>query len=609
MTNGGLFLRKLKKFAASALVCAMICTMSITGYSAAETDTPAYEVQETTYKVQETQPTEATPLTEPSTSPTEYEEPTTVKPEHLTLNKTSILLGVNEKFKLTVKTNADVSLLRFVSSNTAVVNVLGDGTLVPKAAGKAVVECIAPSGTTARCAVSVAKAPKSVSLNSSVKTLGAGESFTLVSSVPKGTAAYSRTYRSSNTRVAVVGKTDGAIKAKAVGTATIYCTLYNGVNAKCKITVKKAPTAVTLSTKSLTLGVGESFKIKSALSKNSAGSLKWYTGNKKIVTVTSKNVITARGKGTAKLTLKTYNGKTAVCTVTVKPMANSVTLNAKEIIMYAGGTFDLNSSIPKGTAAYYRIYSSSNPKVAAMEKGGVVKCLKVGTATVTCKLNNGKKAICRVYIMPKSKKISNVPLVGQKRLPTGCETCSAVMLLNFNGYKISETTFADKYLIKKPFTYSGYGFAAPDPNCAFVGTPYSSNSFGAYSPVMAKSMNNYLAKKSHKAVKISGKSLEYLCGRYIAQGQPVMVWATINMSASFRTTTWRVNYTDENAVYKLGSNYTWLANEHCLLLTGYDSKYYYFNDPWTNARTAYSKNLVNTRYKELGKQAVVMVKK
>ena len=126
---------------------------------------------------------------------------------------------------------------------------------------------------------------------------------------------------------------------------------------------------------------------------------------------------------------------------------------------------------------------------------------------------------------------------------------------------------------------------------------------------MTKCMNKYLSDKSYKAVEISGKSLEYLSGKYVAQGQPIMIWATINMSPSFKTTTWRVNYTDENAKYKLGSYYTWIAGEHCLLLTGYDKGYYYFNDPWTNARTRYSKSLVNTRYNELGKQAVVMVKK
>lgn len=314
--------------------------------------------------------------------------------------------------------------------------------------------------------------------------------------------------------------------------------------------------------------------------------------------------------GTTTVRCKMPNGTEATCNVTVKPLATSLKLNASEIVLYIGQSFDINSSVQKGTAAYYRLYSSSNSKIAAVTRGGgVVKGVATGKATVTCTLNNGKKAICNVYIMPQSKKISNVPLIGQSKLPTGCETCSATMLLNFYGYKISETTFADKYLVKKPFGYSNGSYTGPDPNCAFVGTPYSSNSYGAYAPIMAKCMNKYLSDKSYKAVEISGKSLEYLSGKYVAQGQPIMVWATINMSPSFKTTTWRVNYTDENAKYKLGSYYTWTAGEHCLLLTGYDKDYYYFNDPWTNARTRYSKSLVNTRYNELGKQAVVMVKK
>lgn len=291
-------------------------------------------------------------------------------------------------------------------------------------------------------------------------------------------------------------------------------------------------------------------------------------------------------------------------------IAASLKLNASEIVLYIGQSFDLNSSIPKGTAAYYRLYSSNNSKIAtATRAGGIVKGISVGRTTVTCTLNNGKKAICDVYVVPKAKKISNVPLIGQSKLPTGCETCSATMLLKHYGYNISETTFADKYLVKKPFGYSNGSYTGPDPNCAFVGTPYSSNSYGAYAPIMVKCMNKYLSDKSYKAVEISGKSLEYLSGKYVAQGQPIMIWATINMLPSFKTTSWRVNYTDENAKYKLGSYYTWIAREHCLVMTGYDNYYYYFNDPWTNARTRYSKSVVNSRYAELGKQAVVMVKK
>ena len=66
--------------------------------------------------------------------------------------------------------------------------------------------------------------------------------------------------------------------------------------------------------------------------------------------------ITAVDVGTAKITAKTYNGKTASCTVTVKKLAGTVTLNKTNITLGVGEQFDLNSSIPNNTTAYYRLY-------------------------------------------------------------------------------------------------------------------------------------------------------------------------------------------------------------------------------------------------------------
>ena len=452
--------------------------------------------------------------------------------------------------------------------------------------------------------------PKSVKFNKNTITLGVGESYTLITTIENGDISQVA-FTTSDRKVATVDN-NGKITAVGTGTATITANTYNGLKTQCKVTVKKLANSIKLDKTSITLGIGEQYDFSSYVPSGTAAYYRSYYSDDPNIAFVQKagGLMTAKKAGTTTVRCKMPNGTQATCNVTVKPLATSLKLNASEIVLYIGQSFDINSSVQKGTAAYYRLYSSSNSKIAAVTRGGgVVKGVATGKATVTCTLNNGKKAICNVYIMPQSKKISNVPLIGQSKLPTGCETCSATMLLNFYGYKISETTFADKYLIKKPFGYSNGSYTGPDPNCAFVGTPYSSNSYGAYAPIMVKCMNKYLSDKSYKAVEISGKSLEYLSGKYVAQGQPIMVWATINMSPSFKTTTWRVNYTDENAKYKLGSYYTWTAGEHCLLLTGYDKDYYYFNDPWTNARTRYSKNLVNTRYNELGKQAVVMVKK
>ena len=452
--------------------------------------------------------------------------------------------------------------------------------------------------------------PKSVKFNKNGITLGVGESYTLITTIENGDISQVA-FTTSDRKVATVDN-NGKITAVGTGTATITANTYNGLKAQCKVTVKKLANSIKLDKTSITLGIGEQYDFSSYVPSGTAAYFRSYYSDDPNIAVVRKagGLMTAQKAGTTTVRCKMPNGTEATCNVTVKPLATSLKLNASEIVLFIGQSFDLNSSIPKGTAAYYRLYSSNNSKIAtATRAGGIVKGISVGRTTVTCTLNNGKKAICDVYVVPKAKKISNVPLIGQSKLPTGCETCSATMLLKHYGYNISETAFADKYLVTKPFGYSNGSYTGPDPNSAFVGTPYSSNSYGAYAPIMAKCMNKYLSNKSYKAVEISGKSLEYLSGKYVAQGQPIMIWATINMLPSFKTTTWRVNYTDENAKYKLGSYYTWIAREHCLVMTGYDNYYYYFNDPWTNARTRYSKSVVNSRYAELGKQAVIMVKK
>ena len=616
-------MKKLKKLTAISLVFIMMLGLCVTSYSAVDTEsssknTNAALAEELPAKrsVQAVQPTENTSSTELSSIPAvEEEKPTKAEPKYLTLSQAVLSLGIGERYTLccTLPDGSIASNISYSSNNSLVARVdFKTGEVIAVGTGTAQITAKTPGGTKAVCNITVGYAPSSIVINKTKLVLGVGEKFNLNSYLPSGCASYNTAYSTNNALVADVVKDNGLVTAKAVGTAKITVKTYNGKTAVCVINVKKAPKSISLNKKQITLGIGERFDLNSSLPSDcGAYSVAYSTNNAKTANVKrAGGLVTAKAVGTAKITVKTYNGKTAVCTFTVKPQAKSVTLNSKEIVMYVGEAFDLNSSIPKNTAAYYRLYSTSNAKTATVTRGGgIVKALKVGTATISCTLSNGKKAICKVYIMPSSKKIANVPLIGQQKLPTGCETCSAVMLLNYYGYNISETSFADKYLIKRPLGYGKYGLEGPDPNCAFIGSPYTTNSFGAYAPVMAKSMNSYLAKKSYKAVSVSGKSLEYLAGKYIAQGQPVMVWATIYMTASYKTTTWRVNYTDENARYKKGSSYTWLANEHCLLLTGYDSSFYYFNDPWTNSRIAYSKSIVNTRYNELGRQAVVMVKK
>ena len=315
--------------------------------------------------------------------------------------------------------------------------------------------------------------PKSVKFNKNEITLGVGESYTLITTIENGDISQVA-FTTSDRKVATVDN-NGKITAVGTGTATITANTYNGLKTQCKVTVKKLANSIKLDKTSITLGTGEQYDFSSYVPSGTAAYFRSYYSDDPNIAFVQKagGLMTAKKAGTTTVRCKMPNGTEATCNVTVKPLATSLKLNASEIVLYIGQSFDLNSSIPKGTAAYYRLYSSNNSKIAtATRAGGIVKGISVGRTTVTCTLNNGKKAICDVYVVPKAKKISNVPLIGQSKLPTGCETCSATMLLKHYGYNISETTFADKYLVKKPFGYSNGSYTGPDPNCAFVGTPF-----------------------------------------------------------------------------------------------------------------------------------------
>ena len=78
-----------------------------------------------------------------------------------------------------------------------------------------------------------------------------------------------------------------------------------------------------------------------------------------------------------------------------------------------GEQFDLNSSLPEGTAAQKVYYYTNNSDSVSVEKiGGLVTAKKVGTATVVAKTYNEKPASCNIIVKkaPKSIKLDKEKL-------------------------------------------------------------------------------------------------------------------------------------------------------------------------------------------------------
>lgn len=194
----------------------------------------------------------------------------------------------------------------------------------------------------------------------------------------------------------------------------------------------------------------------------------------------------------------------------------------------------------------------------------------------------------------------DVPYLDQSQAaPTGCESVSAVMLLNWLGVDISIRDFIDRYLDKEDFQTRGGILYGPDPREAFAGDPYDPEAMGCYAPVIQRALERLIGR-DYEVIDETGTDIDTLVRRYIAgEGTPVLLWATIDLKPFVPGPSWRL--------VRDGSEFTWRSNEHCMLLVGCDEAHYIFNDPWNNnGVVAYERALVRARHAEQYSQAVAI---
>lgn len=144
----------------------------------------------------------------------------------------------------------------------------------------------------------------SVKLNKTKIVLVVGQTYNLKVSGTKKTPQW----RSSNKKIVSVTK-KGVVKGLKKGTATVTAKIGKKTY-KCKVTVE----APKISNTKKTVTAGTSFALKLNGTKRT---VKWYTSNKKIATVSSKGVVKTLRAGSVKITAK-LGGKSYVCRVTVK---------------------------------------------------------------------------------------------------------------------------------------------------------------------------------------------------------------------------------------------------------------------------------------------------
>ncbi len=392
------------------------------------------------------------------------------------LNTTSVNIGVGETYNLKAAVTPDTadSTVVWKSGNNSVVTVV-NGKLTAKSAGTATVSAANLKGDKVFCKVTVKNAPESAAMSKSAVNIGLGETLTLGSTVNDGAASSVRKYTSSDESIVSIDKTkwNCCLTGKKKGTAEITMTTYNGVTAKCRVTVKDAPKSVSMSKSWITIGLGETATIGSVTDSGSAATGRVYTSaNSKIaeITPTSWNcTFTGKAVGLTEIKVKLYNGLTASCKVNVLAAPKAVYLPKKEITMGVGETMKLTSSLNSGEASAARIYKSSNAKYVRMTRTdwvGEFKAINAGSAYVKVTTYNNVVDRCKIIIKPAAASIK----LSKKELTLKVgQTASLSSVVN-EGSAAANRTYSsgNSNIVKMTNTYWTGSFKAVAPGTTYV---------------------------------------------------------------------------------------------------------------------------------------------
>ncbi len=199
------------------------------------------------------------------------------------------------------------------------------------------------------------------------------------------------------------------------------------------------PTSVSLNKTSLTLDVGKTYTlIKTVSPSNAVTSYTWSSSNTSVATVDKNGKVTAKASGTATITVKTSNGKTANCKVTVN-------LPAPQITGLANTTGGIKISWNKVDGAYgYRLYYKpasggwkrfKDTTATSFTDSGVVPN-KTETYTIRCIDKNGN-TISGFNSTGWSKKYTpDAPTVSKLDITTGGIKLSWNKIAGVYGYRL-----------------------------------------------------------------------------------------------------------------------------------------------------------------------------
>lgn len=220
----------------------------------------------------------------------------------------------------------------------------------------------------------------------------ANTSFYLSSSKPTR-SGYTFLGWSSSKNATSASYSPGA-RVRLNGNATIYAVW------KKNATVN--PSSVSLNYSSITLNMGNTKQLKATVSPSNAKnkSVTWSSNDTSVASVSSSGKVTAKGPGVATITVKTSNGKTRTCKVTVRgiDITGDILFNYPTV----GDVYYLSAkAYPSNTTKF--TWSTSNSKVVSINSRGKMTAKAAGTATITVKTSDGRSESIKINVSSANK--------------------------------------------------------------------------------------------------------------------------------------------------------------------------------------------------------------
>ena len=140
-------------------------------------------------------------------------------------------------------------------------------------------------------------------------------------------------------------------------------------------------------------------------------SIEWTSDKEDVATVDANGKVTAKGNGTANITVKTKNQeKTAKCVITVAQWVTGISLDKTALVLYEGQEQTLIPTVNPSTAADKSLnWTSNNPSVATVDDEGKVTAISKGTATIKAEAKDGSGKYSRCSVTVK-RPVSSIEL-------------------------------------------------------------------------------------------------------------------------------------------------------------------------------------------------------